>query len=93
SFEALAPHARSEGIPFERPEELIGRPEIIDFYRKRIDERTKDLGQVEKIKRFTLMATPFSQENGEITPTMKIKRKVIEKKYGDIIDAMYRGGA
>ena len=93
SFEALAPHARSEGIPFERPEELIGRPEIIDFYRKRIEERTKDLGQVEKIKRFTLIAKPFSQENGEITPTMKIKRKVIEKKYGDIIDAMYRGGA
>lgn len=91
SFEALEPYARSAGIPFERPGDLIDRPEIIEFYRQRIEERTRDLGQVEKIKRFTLMAVPFSQENGEITPTMKIKRKVIEKKYGDVIDTMYRG--
>ncbi len=90
SFDALEQYARSAGIPFERPEDLIERPEIIEFYRRRIDERTMDLGQVEKIKKFTLLSTPFTQENGEITPTMKIKRKVIEKKYGDVIAAIYR---
>jgi len=90
SFEALEPYARSAGISFNLPADLISMPEIVDFYRRRIDERTRDLGQVEKIKRFTLIATPFTQENGEITPTMKIRRKVIEKKYGDVIGAMYR---
>ncbi len=81
-------HAR--GHLFQSPGRSHLDARIVDFYRRRIDERTRDLGQVEKIKRFTLIATPFTQENGEITPTMKIRRKVIEKKYGDVIGAMYR---
>lgn len=88
-FEALENYARKNNIPFTSREDLVKNPDIIAFYRQRIDERTKDLGQVEKVKRFTLLANDFSQETGELTPTSKIKRKVINEKYKDVIAAMY----
>jgi len=89
SFEVLEEYAKSQKIRFASREELILKPEIIRFYADRIEERTKSLGQVEKIKKFTLLVNEFSQENGEITPTMKVKRKVINDHYCDVIDSMY----
>jgi len=64
-------------------------PEVQKLYREKIDYYTRDLGQVEKIKKFTLLPKEFTQEDGEITATQKIKRKVINQRYKDIIDAMY----
>ncbi|MBO8159246.1 long-chain fatty acid--CoA ligase [Thermosyntropha sp.] len=90
AFEPLKEYAKSQGIEFKNNEELVQNPRIIEFYQKRIDELTKDLGQVEKIKKFTLMPREFTQENGEITPTLKIRRKVINEKYRSIIDNMYK---
>ncbi|SHG66543.1 long-chain acyl-CoA synthetase [Thermosyntropha lipolytica DSM 11003] len=90
AFEALKEYAAQNNIPFKTNEDLVKHPRIIEFYRQRIDELTADLGQVEKIKRFTLMPHEFTQETGELTPTLKVKRKVINEKYKDIIDAMYR---
>jgi long-chain acyl-CoA synthetase len=66
-----------------------GTPEIIDFYRKRIEDLSTELANYEKIIRFTLIPHEFSQEGGELTPTMKVKRKVVAQKYEDIIDQMY----
>jgi long-chain acyl-CoA synthetase len=65
---------------------------VVEHFKKIIDQRQKDLGRVEQIKKFTLLAHEFSQDAGEITPTMKVKRKVVEKKYADIIERMYREG-
>ncbi|HPT69614.1 MAG TPA: hypothetical protein PKW50_05650, partial [Syntrophomonas sp.] len=59
------------------------------FYRELVDNRTKDLGQVEQVKKFTVLPNEFSQETGELTATMKIKRKAISEKYADVIEAMY----
>ncbi len=87
--EPLESYAKNNNISYSSFEELIKKPEIVKFYKDRIDERTKDLGQVEKVKRFTLLPHEFTQENGEITPTQKIKRKVISKNYADIIENMY----
>ncbi|HOP62538.1 MAG TPA: long-chain fatty acid--CoA ligase [Spirochaetota bacterium] len=89
SFENLEDWAVKNGIAFSTREELIKNQQVIDMFWKIIEERQADLGQVEKIKRFTLLPQEFSQETGEITPTMKIKRKVVQEKYRDLIDAMY----
>jgi long-chain acyl-CoA synthetase len=49
----------------------------------------KDYARVEQIRKFTLLDTEWSQDTGEMTPTMKVKRKVINQKYGPVIEAMY----
>lgn len=89
AFEQLEIYCEKNNIPFTSREEVIKRSEIIRFYRDRIDARTESLGQVEKVKKFTLLADDFSQETGELTPTLKIKRKVIADKYKGVIDSMY----
>lgn len=90
SFENLEDWAKKNGVKYSSRKELISNPKVNEFYKKIIDERQKDLGQVEQIKKFTLLEKEFSQETGEITPTMKIKRKVVKEKYRDLIEAMYR---
>ncbi|MGQ9842278.1 MAG: AMP-dependent synthetase/ligase [Spirochaetota bacterium] len=90
SFIALEEYARSHNIAYASKEELISKPEIIEFYRQRIEEAQKEFARFEKIKKFTLLPQEFTVESGEITPTLKLKRKVIAEKYKDIIEAMYK---
>lgn len=89
SFENLEDWAKKKNIPFSSREDLITKPEVLEFYKNIVDKRQQDLGQVEQIKKFTLLAEEFSQETGEITPTMKVKRKVVQEKYKEQIDSMY----
>ena len=90
SFELLEKHAQENGIEYTSMQDLVKKPEIIDFYRERIDEATSALGQVEKVKNFTLLAEEMTQEGGELTPTSKLRRKIIDKKYDSVIDSMYK---
>ena len=89
SFEQLEKHALEQGISFSSRDDLLKNPKILSFYRERIDYRTRHLGQVEKLKKFTLLPREFSQENRELTPTQKIRRKVINDHFKDAIEAMY----
>jgi len=89
AFPALEEYAESKGIAFSSREELVSKREIIQFYKERIDEDTAEFSDFEKIKKFTLLAKEFTVEDDEITPTNKIKRKVVEGKYSDKIDIMY----
>jgi long-chain acyl-CoA synthetase len=89
SFEQLENHAAEQGITFSSREELLNNSKILSFYRERIDYRTRHLGQVEKVKKFTLLPREFSQEDRELTPTQKIRRKVINEHFKDIIESMY----
>lgn len=89
SYELLMQYASDNGISFKGKEDLVRNPEIIKFYKERIEEATKDLGQVEKIKSFTLLPAELTQESGELTPTSKLKRKIINQKYTDVINSMY----
>lgn len=89
AFEALEAWARENEIAFNSMEDLIQHPDVITFYRKRIDYHSKKLAQYETIKKFTLIPHPFSVEGGEITPTLKLKRKAINEKYKALVDAMY----
>jgi long-chain acyl-CoA synthetase len=74
---------------FEKPDVFIEDEAIIDWLKQDIKKLSNELAKFERIKNFKVKRTPFSMEAGEITPTMKAKRKVIEKKYADAIDEMY----
>ena len=74
---------------FEKPDLFIDDPEIVDWIGQDIRKFSNELAKFERIKNFKVKRTPFSMDEGEVTPTMKAKRKVIEKKYADAIDEMY----
>lgn len=89
AFEPLENWAKHKGLHYSSREELIKNPNVVEFYQGRIDHSTRDLGQVEKVKKFTLLPQEFTQENGELTATLKIKRAAINKNYQKEIEAMY----
>lgn len=74
---------------FNRKEQFIGDQRIIDWLEEDVKKYSTELAKFERLKSFIVKRNPFSIEEGEITPTMKAKRKVIEKKYADEIDEMY----
>lgn len=90
AFEQLEAYAKKHNISYKSKEDLIKNPAIIKFYQDRINHQTRDLGQVSKVKKFTLLPNEFTQEGGEITPTSKLKRKNISQKYAEQIEAMYK---
>jgi long-chain acyl-CoA synthetase len=74
---------------FEEADPFIDNKEIKDWLNQDIRKLSNELAKFERIKNFKIKRKPFSMEDGEITPTMKPKRKVIEKKYADAIDELY----
>lgn len=74
----------------EAPRDWVQEQAVHDLFRRRIDERTKDLASYEQIKYFALLASEFSQEKGEITLTLKIRRKTVAQHYAEIINRMYQ---
>jgi long-chain acyl-CoA synthetase len=92
-FEALEKWASARGIPFRDREDLVRRPEIVAHYENAVKEATGGLARFEQIKKITLLPREFSMEAGELTPTLKVKRRVVEQKYKDMIDRMYEEAA
>ncbi|ASU33491.1 AMP-dependent synthetase/ligase [Mucilaginibacter xinganensis] len=74
---------------FEKPDVFIDEKEIADWIGQDVKKYSSELAKFERVKNFRVKRNPFSIEDGEITPTMKAKRKVIEKKYAKIIDELY----
>jgi long-chain acyl-CoA synthetase len=91
NYEALEGWAKQGGLGGASREELVRRPEVLAHYRRLVDEMTSDLAQFEKIKKIALLTKEFTQESGELTPTLKVKRRVVEERYKPTIDAMYEG--
>jgi long-chain acyl-CoA synthetase len=89
SFENLKKYAFEHKIAYKDIEELINHSQIKEMFAKRIEALQKDFSVFEKIKKFSLLPKEFSIEAGEITATLKLKRKVIQQKYKGIIDKMY----
>lgn len=89
NFEFLSEYLKKKNISFTNWEELVKKKEIIDFYKEKINELQQHLSDFEKVKKFTLMPAEFEIGTGEITPTLKIKRNIVLKKYADIIEKMY----
>ncbi len=90
SFLNLEPWAKENGITFSSREELVRDQRVVDLFRERIDARSGDLARFEQIKRFTLLPKELTVEGGEITPTMKVRRRAVEARHAELIEAMYR---
>jgi len=88
-YKSLEQYAKENNIAFNTREELISNPEINAFLYGRIELRQSSFSSYEKIKRFTILPNPFSIDSGELTNTLKLKRKFIAEKNADIIDKMY----
>jgi long-chain acyl-CoA synthetase len=69
--------------------QLLAHPAAHALFQAAIDDVNRDLGQFEKLKKFDFLPRALTQEGGELTPTLKVKRKVIESKYKDVIDRLY----
>jgi long-chain acyl-CoA synthetase len=93
NFETLEKWAHGRGLAYAGREELIQRPEVVEHYEETLKGLTKDLAQFERIKKVTLLHREFTLEAGELTPTLKVKRRFVEQKYKDLIDRMYAGNA
>ncbi len=92
NLERLREWAGKEGLSFDGNQALVALPEVKKRIKQEIDAHSARLADFEKIKRFTLLPAPFSVESGELTPTLKIKRKVVAQKYAAQI-AQMRGEA
>ena len=88
-YPLLEEYAREHHIPFENREELCADPRINEMMKERIDTLQQQLAHYEQIKRFTLLPHHFSMEKGELTNTLKLKRRVLNENYRKEIDKMY----
>lgn len=87
--EEVIRYAGKNGIQYSDYADLITGKEIQDLIRREIDIQNKELAKVENIRRFTVLKDEFSQEREEVTPTFKIKRRIINERYKDIVAKMY----
>ena len=90
NFPMVEAYANQKGLAFDNREELIANPEVIRLIESRVEEHQRHLASYEKIKKFTLLAEPFTMENRELTDTLKLRRRVISEKYAAQIEAMYQ---
>lgn len=91
AFETLSNWAKEQGLTFENNKQLIELPQVINLIKQQIDEVDKNLASFETIKKFVLSDHLFSIESGELTPSIKVKRKVVEENFKEQIDKMYGG--
>jgi long-chain acyl-CoA synthetase len=92
-FENLLPWAHENGIVFKDQNELVAHPKVVELLQRDVDAVNATLARYEQIKYFLLLGEPFTQENGLLTPSMKVKRKAVMKHYAAQIDAIYAKNA
>ncbi|HEI8866843.1 long-chain fatty acid--CoA ligase [Serratia sp. AKBS12] len=89
-FESLELYAKSINLKYHDRLELLRNSHIIEMFEARLREMQNELARFEQVKKFTLLPAAFSMELGELTPTLKLRRKVILQRYQHEIEAMYR---
>jgi long-chain acyl-CoA synthetase len=88
-WELLESYAQLKGIKAASRKELCEHPRIIDLFERQIAARTTELAQYERVKKIALIENELTIEGGELTPTLKVKRRVIDEKYRAVIDRLY----
>ena len=86
--EEILPWAREQGLP-EDLGKLAGEPRVQEMIQAELDRANEHYARVEQIKRFAILDHDLSQETGELTPTLKVKRNVIYDRYGDVLEGLY----
>jgi long-chain acyl-CoA synthetase len=89
AFDELKSYAVETRLQYRDNKDLVAHPEILKLMRREIDEKQTMLAKHERVRRFTLLPEPFSIEGGELTPTLKVRRKIVEEKYKVLIEEMY----
>jgi len=90
-FEALKEYADAHRITYKDPMELTQMKQIYEMLEKDLGQFQRKLAGYEKVRKFTILEKPFTVEGGEMTPSLKLKRNVIESRYTELIDEMYDG--
>ncbi|WP_113923462.1 AMP-dependent synthetase/ligase [Cognataquiflexum aquatile] len=89
SIMGLQDWCRHKDIPYTTDAEMLQKPEILDKFQKEIDNLNKYFGKWEQVKRFKILTQQWTVESGELTPTMKLKRKIIHQKFAKEIESLY----
>ncbi|MGI5270989.1 AMP-dependent synthetase/ligase [Nonomuraea sp. CA-218870] len=87
-MDVARPWAEAEGLPVD-PEELRGHPRMREEVQKAIDQVNADQASYATIKKFAILSQDFTVETGELTPSLKVKRKAVEERYGETLDSFY----
>ena len=90
-FEVIKEYADARKLAYATPADLTRREEIYQLIERDINVIQKDLANYERVRRFVLLDHQFTVEEGELTPTQKVRRSVVEKRYADVIESMYEG--
>lgn len=90
-FDSLKQYADENKIPYQQVEDLTKTKEIYALIDKELAKLQKGQANYERVRKFVILDKPFSIETGEITPTMKVKRKIVEERYSNLINEMYSG--
>lgn len=93
NFAALEPWARQQGIAYSNKEELVANARVTEAYKLIVDKVNATLAPFESIKRFHVVPDDWTVETGELTPSMKLKRRVINHKYESVIHEFYKDEA
>ena len=89
NFAALEDWARQHGIEAKSRAELVADSRVVALYAEIVREVNGSLANFEALKRFRVVAEEWTQESGELTPSMKLKRRAITARYASVIDALY----
>ncbi len=91
SHEAVSEWAESNNVSYKSIEELLKNDSVIQLYEDIVNTAMSNFAHYEKVKKFELLTDVWSIESGELTPKLSVKRKVVEKKYAELIDSIYEG--
>ena len=89
NWEQIDSYRKLKGIEVTNRSELCRHPRIIDLFERQIEKLTTNLARYEKVKKVALLEKELTIEGGELTPTLKVKRRVIDEKYRGVIDSVY----
>jgi long-chain acyl-CoA synthetase len=81
--------SRKHGIVFSSPEKILDHPKVIEHYKSIVEKYNQHFNPVEQVKKFELINAEWTINGGELTPTLKLKRKVIMEKHADAIERIY----
>ena len=90
AFMNLENWAKENNIQYSSRDELVKLPAVKELYDRVIAESMEGFAQFEKVKKYILLANEFTIESGELTPSLKVKRAVVENRYADLIESMYQ---